>query len=102
METIIFLLNHMLTYCINVDLGKIVFRVRIEHLFNTKSLLKRTCIGKINRNYPVTREVTGQGVQLVISVVAHFAKLCVNVVIYSLTIRYRYVTDTHHKEVLYS
>jgi len=35
-ETIIFLLNHMLSYCINVDLGKIVLkcinRVRIEHV----------------------------------------------------------------------
>ena len=30
--------------------------------------LHRTCIGKINRNYPVTREVTGQGALLVISV----------------------------------
>jgi len=40
---IIFLLNHTLTYCFNVDLGKIVLkcknRVRIEHLFDTKSLL---------------------------------------------------------------
>ena len=33
--------------------------------------LHRTCIGKINRNYPVTREVTDQGAQLVISVVPH-------------------------------
>jgi len=43
METIIFLLNHMLTYCINVDLGKIVLkcknRVLIEHSFDRKSLL---------------------------------------------------------------
>jgi len=43
METIIFTLNHMLTYCINVDLGKIVLKckssVRIEHLFDRKSLL---------------------------------------------------------------
>ena len=54
METIIFLLNHMLTYCITVDLGN---------------------IGKINRNYPVTREVTDQGAQLVISVVPHNAFL---------------------------
>ena len=76
METINILLNHMLTYCITVDLGKIVlmckYRVRIEHLFDRKSLLSSiSCIGKINRNYPVTKEVTGQGVQLVISVVAH-------------------------------
>ena len=76
METINILLNNMLTYCITVDLGKIVlmckYRVRIEHLFDRKSLLSSiSCIGKINRNYPVTREVTGQGVQLVISVVAH-------------------------------
>ena len=43
METIIFLLNHMLTYYITVDLGKIVLkcknRVRIEQLFDRKSLL---------------------------------------------------------------
>jgi len=43
METIIFLLNHMLTYCITVDLGKIVlkckYHVRIEQLFDRKSLL---------------------------------------------------------------
>ena len=43
METKIFLLNHMLTYCIIVDLGKIVlkckYRVRIEQLFDRKSLL---------------------------------------------------------------
>jgi len=43
METIIFLLNHMLTYCITVDLGKSVlkfkYRVRIEQLFDRKSLL---------------------------------------------------------------
>ena len=43
METIIFLLNHMLTYCITVDLGKIVlkckYRVRIEQLFDRKPLL---------------------------------------------------------------
>ena len=42
-KTIIFLLNHMLTYCVTVDLGKIVlkckYRVRIEHLFDRKSLL---------------------------------------------------------------
>ena len=43
METIIFLLNHTLTYCINVHLGKIVlkcqYRVSIEQLFDRKSLL---------------------------------------------------------------
>jgi len=43
METLIFLLNHTLTHCINVDLGKIVlkckYRVRIEHLFDRKYLL---------------------------------------------------------------
>ena len=43
METIIFLLNHNLTCCITVDLGKIVlkckYRVRIEQLFDRKSLL---------------------------------------------------------------
>ena len=41
--TIIFLLNHMVTYCITVDLGKIVlkckYRVRIEQLFDRKPLL---------------------------------------------------------------
>ena len=68
METIIFLLNPMLTYCITVDLGNIVlmckYRVRIY---------KMTGIGKINRNYPVTREVTDQGAQLVISVVPRYS-----------------------------
>jgi len=43
METIIFLPNHMLTYCIPVDLGNIVlkckYRVRIEQLFDRRSLL---------------------------------------------------------------
>ena len=43
METIIFLLKHMLTYCITVDLRNIVlkckYRVRIERLFDRKSLL---------------------------------------------------------------
>jgi len=43
METIIVLLNHTLTYCINVDFGKIVlkckYRVCIEQLFDRKSLL---------------------------------------------------------------
>jgi len=42
-------------------LGKIVlkckYRVRIE---------------QFNRNYPVTREVTDQGAQLVISVIPHY------------------------------
>jgi len=77
METILFLIKHtlLLTYRITVDLGKIVLkcknRVRIEHLFDRKSYLHRTCIGRINRYYPVTREVTDQGAQLVISVVAH-------------------------------
>jgi len=28
METIIFLLNHMLTYCITVDLGNIVLKCK--------------------------------------------------------------------------
>jgi len=60
----------MLTYCITVDLGNIVlkckYRVRIKQLFD------RTCNGKINRNYPVTREVTDQGTQLVISLVPHY------------------------------
>ena len=52
METIIFLPNHMLTYCITVDLGKIVlkckYRVRIEQIFDRKSLLHlhRTLMGK--------------------------------------------------------
>jgi len=36
--------------------------------------LHRTCIGKINRNYPVTREVTDQGAHLVISVVPHYLR----------------------------
>jgi len=43
METIIFLLIHMLTYCITVDLGNIVlqckYRVHIEQVFDRKSLL---------------------------------------------------------------
>jgi len=43
METIIFLLNHMLTYCITVDLGNIVlkckYRVHIEQLFELRPLI---------------------------------------------------------------
>jgi len=43
METIDILLNHILTYCITVDLETIVFkcknRVCIEHLFDNKALL---------------------------------------------------------------
>jgi len=43
METIIFLLNQMLTYCITVDLGKIElkceYHIRIKQLFDRKSLL---------------------------------------------------------------
>jgi len=43
METIIFILNHMLTYCFTVDLGNIVlkcnYRARIEKVFDRKSLL---------------------------------------------------------------
>ena len=43
METIIFLLNPNMTYCIIVYFGTIVlkckYRVRIEHLFDRKSLL---------------------------------------------------------------
>jgi len=42
-EKIIFLLNHMLTYCITVDLGNIVLKckysVRIKQLFDRRSLL---------------------------------------------------------------
>jgi len=42
-ETIIFLLNPNMTYCIIVDFGTIMLkcknRVRIEHLFDIKSLL---------------------------------------------------------------
>jgi len=43
METIILQLNHMLTYCITVDLGNLVlkfkYRVLIEQLFDRKTLL---------------------------------------------------------------
>jgi len=50
METIIFLLNYMMTNCITVDLGKIVlkckYRVRIEQLFDRKSLLSSHVLGK--------------------------------------------------------
>ena len=80
METIIFLLNLMLTYCITVDLGKIVLKCKFTQNITSVSsnysienpyYLHRTCIGKISRNYPVTREVTDQAAQLVISVVPH-------------------------------
>ena len=55
METIFFLLNHMVTYCITVDLGKIVISVNIASVSSNYSIenpyyLHRTCIGKINRN----------------------------------------------------
>ena len=74
METIIFLINNMLNYCSTVDLGHIVlkckYRVHIEQLFDRKSLLSsEDMYCKINRNYPVTREVADQGAKLVISVV---------------------------------
>ena len=40
METIDILLNHMLTYCITVDLETIVKnRICIKHLFDNKALL---------------------------------------------------------------
>jgi len=43
METILFLLFHLLTYCITFDLGKIVLKckycVRNEQLFDRRSLL---------------------------------------------------------------
>ena len=43
MATIIFLLNPNMTYCITVDFGTTVLkcknRVRIEHLFDRKSIL---------------------------------------------------------------
>jgi len=80
METIILLLNHTLIYCINVDLGKIVLKCKIAsvssiYLIENPYYLHSTCIGKINRNYPVTREVTDQGSQLVISEVPHWCRL---------------------------
>jgi len=50
METMIFLLNHTLTYCINVHLGKIVLkcknRLGIEHVFDRKSLIGHV-LGKL-------------------------------------------------------
>ena len=39
METIIFLLNHILTYCITVDLGKIVLKCKYRVRIDRKSLL---------------------------------------------------------------
>jgi len=49
MKTIIFLLIHMLTYCITVDFGTIKVkcknRVHIEHL-SDPYYLHRTCTGK--------------------------------------------------------
>jgi len=43
METIIFLLNHLLTYCITVDLENSVlkckYRVRIEQLFDRNNIV---------------------------------------------------------------
>ena len=51
METILFLLNHMLTYCINVDLGKIVLKsVNIASISSIYSIqnpyLKGHILGK--------------------------------------------------------
>ena len=72
METIIFLLNHM-TYYITVDLRKIVLKCKFTQNITSVSsnysienpyYLHRTCIGEINQNYPVTREVTDRGAQL--------------------------------------
>jgi len=45
-----------------------------EQSIETRYYLYRK-IGKINRNYSVTREVTDQGAQLVISVGAHSLSL---------------------------
>jgi len=55
MVTIIILLNHMLTYCINIDLGKIVLKCKITSVssiywIENPYYLHSTCIGKINRN----------------------------------------------------
>ena len=66
METITFLLNHTVTYYINVNFGNIVLKCKIASVSSIYSIqnpyyLHSTCIGKINRNYPVTREVSGQG-----------------------------------------
>jgi len=67
----------------SLDLAKLIYiNLRLDMSVNIASVssnysienpyyLHRTCIGKINQNYPVTREVTDQGVQLVISVVPH-------------------------------
>jgi len=81
METITFLLNHTVTYYINVNFGNIVLKCKIASVSSIYSIqnpyyLHRTCIGKINRNYPLTREVTDQGAQLVISVVAICHWIC--------------------------
>jgi len=79
METIIFLLNHILTYCITVDLGNSVLKCKCRNYsIENPYYLHRTCIGKINRNYSVTREVTDQGAQLVISVVPHWSSTISN------------------------
>ena len=56
----IFLLNHMLTYCITVELGKIVlkckYRVGIEQLFDNPYCLHRSCIGS-NLSRGATRDI---------------------------------------------
>ena len=71
METIIFLLNHMFTYSITADLGKIVLKGYIASVSSNYSIenpyyLHRTCIGKIKLT---SDKGSNQGAQLVISAV---------------------------------
>ena len=61
------LIDINLRLVISVNIASVSSNYSIEN----PNYLHRTCIGKINRNYQVTREVTDQGVQLVISVVPH-------------------------------
>ena len=54
METIFFLLNHMVTYCITVDLGKIVISVNIASVSSNYSIenpyyLHRSCMWKTSK-----------------------------------------------------
>ena len=56
METINFLLNDNMTYCHLYHCWFRTNRVKVLKSRPHQAFFHRTCIGKINRNYPVTRE----------------------------------------------
>ena len=64
METICFLLNHMVTYCITVDLGKIVISVNIASVSSNYSIenpyyLHRSCMWKTSKKMLLMQQGKG-------------------------------------------